>query len=81
MESLDYRYHQVHVNKFTAKYRSDGSICIIVAHHDPLVPDANWIRTLGHSEGTMCFRWVRGESQPEPTTRVAEHPASGAVKL
>lgn len=68
MESLDYRYHQVHVNKHTAKYAPDGSVRIVVAHEEPGTP--NWIRTLGHSSGTMCFRWVRAASHPQPTTRV-----------
>ncbi|MBK7408882.1 MAG: DUF1214 domain-containing protein [Saprospirales bacterium] len=68
MESLDYRYHQVHLNKHTAHYEPDGSLRIFVAHRDPGHP--NWIRTLGHDRGTMCFRWVRGEEEPEPKTRV-----------
>ncbi|MCB9283603.1 MAG: DUF1214 domain-containing protein [Lewinellaceae bacterium] len=70
MESLDYRYHQVHLNKHTAHYEPDGSLRIFVAHTDPGHP--NWIRTLGHECGTMCFRWVRGEEEPEPVTKIIE---------
>ena len=70
MESLDYRYHQIHLNKHTAHYEPDGSVRIFVAHRDPGHP--NWIRTLGHDRGTMCFRWVRGEEEPEPVTRVVK---------
>lgn len=71
MESLDYRYHQIHLNSATATVEPDGSLRLIVAHEDPGHP--NWIRTVGHSFGTMCFRWVRPEvdQPPEPGCRVA----------
>lgn len=68
MESLDYRYHDIHTNKHLAHYEGDGSIRLVVAHEDPGLP--NWIDTAGHMSGTMCFRWVRAESHPEPRTRV-----------
>lgn len=57
MESLDYRYHNVCINDFTAQYEKDGSVKVIVAHDDPGHP--NWIQTVGHTEGTMCWRWYR----------------------
>src|SRR5690606_19750479 len=75
MESLDYRYHPIHVNKHSAALRADGSVRIIVAHEDPRAgPDdpLNWIRTLGHDSGTMCFRWVRANAHPQPRTRVVK---------
>lgn len=68
MESLDYRYYTIHVNKHTAEYEPDGSVRIVVAHEDPGVP--NWIDTVGHAQGTMCFRWIRAEEHPQPRTRV-----------
>jgi hypothetical protein len=68
MESLDYRYYRIHTNKHLAEYRPDGSVRIVVAHEDPGVP--NWINTVGHESGTMCFRWVRAEAKPQPSTRV-----------
>ena len=68
MESLDYRYHRIHTNKHLARYEPDGSVRLIVAHEDPGLP--NWIETAGHTSGTMCFRWVRAESHPQPRTRV-----------
>lgn len=71
MESLDYRYHRIHVNTATAALRDDGSVRIVVAHRDPGVP--NWIETTGHTFGTMCFRWVRPEGEPpQPRTRVVK---------
>jgi hypothetical protein len=79
MESLDYRYFPISVNKHTAKYRPDGSVRIIVAHRDPGCD--NWIDTVGHELGTMCFRWIRAAAHPQPQTRVvklAELVAGGA---
>jgi hypothetical protein len=67
MESLDYRYFTICINKASAVYRPDGSVKIIVAHRDPGEP--NWINTCGHSEGTMLWRWYRireGEEAVEP---------------
>ncbi len=71
MESLDYRYFQIHLNSKTATYRPDGSVRLVVAHADPGVP--NWIHTVGHARGTMCFRWVRATEHPQPRCRVVKH--------
>lgn len=69
MESLDYRYHRIHVNSKTGVVEPDGSLRIVVAHDDPGHP--NWVRTAGHAFGTMCFRWVRAEGDPPiPACRV-----------
>ncbi len=70
MESLDYRYHQIHYNKHTATYAPDGTFRLVVAHHDPGVP--NWIDTAGHSHGTMGLRWVCAAEHPQPSTRVVK---------
>ena len=70
MESLDYRYYTIHINKHTAVYEPDGSVRIVVAHEDPGIP--NWINTTGHRYGTMCFRWVKAASHPQPETRVVK---------
>jgi hypothetical protein len=69
MESLEYRYFRVHTNKHLATANPDGSVRIVVAHTDPGHP--NWVQTVGHTSGTMCFRWVRADSHPVPRTRVA----------
>jgi hypothetical protein len=71
MESLDYRYFTICINKASAHYEPDGSVRIIVAHNDP--GHANWINTCGHREGTMLWRWYRladGADQVEPFCRV-----------
>ncbi len=70
MESLDYRYYQIHTNKHLASYRQDGSVRIVVAHSNPNVP--NWIHTTGHESGTMCFRWIKAKEHPQPQTRVVK---------
>ncbi|MFZ4522150.1 MAG: DUF1214 domain-containing protein [Bacteroidales bacterium] len=67
MESLDYRYFTICINKASAHYEPDGSVKVIVAHNDPGKP--NWINTCGHYEGTMLWRWYRleeGEVAVEP---------------
>jgi hypothetical protein len=73
MESLDYRYHDVCINKAGAVTGPDGSIRVVVAREDPGVP--NWIETAYHREGTMCWRWYRlheGEKPVEPRCRVVK---------
>ena len=77
MESLDYRFFTIHLNKHTAKTTADGAVRIVVAHRDPGVP--NWIDTVGHTCGTMCFRWVAAASQPVPHTRVVKHEQVSAL--
>jgi len=68
MESLDYRYHRIDVNHHSAILEDDGSVRIVIAHRDPGLP--NWIDTASHQRGTMCLRWIRAETHPEPRTRV-----------
>ena len=68
MESLDYRYHRIHVNKHTAKYRPDGSVRVILAHRDPGLD--NWLDTAGHRNGTLCFRWIAAAEIVDPSCRV-----------
>ena len=63
MESLDYRYHTVHTNSTLARAdESDrGSFTLIVSELDPNSGGrffGNWIQTVGHTCGTMCFRFV-----------------------
>lgn len=70
MESLDYRHHRIHTNKYLAHYRDDGSVRLIIAHEDPILP--NWIETTGHYSGTMCFRWVRSREHPQPLTQLVK---------
>ena len=68
MESLDYRYHRICVNKHSAKVDADGSVTVVIAHRDPGHP--NWLETAGHGSGTLCMRWVGAKQPVHPTTRV-----------
>jgi hypothetical protein len=68
LESLDYRYHNIDLNHTQAHYENDGSFRIVVAHHDPGVP--NWIQTAGHEHGTMGLRWVKAREHPKPDCQV-----------
>ena len=64
MESLDYRYYNICINKAGAVYEPDGKVRIVVSHQDPGVP--NWIETAHHREGTMCWRWYRIHEGSKP---------------
>jgi len=71
MESLDYRYFTICINKASAVYEPDGTVKVIVAHKDPGLP--NWINTCHHPEGTMLWRWYRlkpGEKPVQPDCKV-----------
>ncbi len=72
LESLDYRYYKISVNKHTARYESDGSVRIVVAHQDPGPGYPNWIQTAGHHRGSMLFRYVEAEEFPPIKTRVVD---------
>ena len=68
LESLDYRYQRVAINKHEADYAEDGSFTLVIAHDDPGLP--NWITTAGHRRGGMGLRWVKADAHPAPRTRV-----------
>jgi hypothetical protein len=71
MESLDYRYHHISINKHSAFYEPDGTVRIAVSQEDPGLP--NWIETANHLEGTMCWRWYRlhqGSQPVQPSCRI-----------
>ncbi|RJF93148.1 DUF1214 domain-containing protein [Sphingomonas cavernae] len=68
MESLDYRYHRIHVNGHSARLNDDGTLTLIIADHDPGY--GNWIDTAGHDRGTMLLRWTGATDHPIPETKV-----------
>ncbi|MBW2426083.1 MAG: DUF1214 domain-containing protein [Deltaproteobacteria bacterium] len=70
LESLDYRYHPITVNKHSAVLEEDGSFLIVVAHRDPGL--GNWIDTAGHRLGTMGLRWNAAIDPPRPECRLVE---------
>jgi len=70
MESLDYRFFPVHLNKHTTQYNDDGSVTIVVSKTKPQTEVKNWMDTCGRNEGTMCVRWIRSQDFPVPQTRL-----------
>jgi hypothetical protein len=68
LNSVDYRYRLSSVNAKQAVLEEDGSVCVVVAHEDPGVP--NWLDTAGHGVGFVCQRWVDAMESPLPTARV-----------
>jgi len=70
MESMDYRYFSVALNKFNARYEADGRLKLVIAAQDPGI--GNFIDTAGHSEGGMILRWVHAKTHPEPVCRVVK---------
>ena len=68
MESLDYRYHKISINRHTAEVNTDGSIDIHIASKDTGHP--NWLSSGGHIEGTLCFRWVGCKAPVHPSCKV-----------
>jgi hypothetical protein len=72
MESMDYRYLKVALNKFNAKYAADGRLKIVIAARDPGLGTGNFIETGGHLEGGMILRWVHANTHPAPQCRVVK---------
>lgn len=70
MESLDYRFRQISVNKHSARLEPDGSVRIICSARDPGV--GNWIDTCGHKEGTALLRWAGASEYPLPRARIVK---------
>ncbi|MEO6092713.1 MAG: DUF1214 domain-containing protein [Novosphingobium sp.] len=68
MESLDYRYHPIWVNKHSAKRNPDGTLTFVIAHRDPGF--GNWLRTVGHDQGFVLLRWVKAAATPVPSSRL-----------
>lgn len=68
MESFDYRFRQISVNKHSAKLEPDGSLRIICAARNPGV--GNWIDTCGHNEGTSLLRWAGATEHPLPNAKI-----------
>jgi len=68
MESLDYRYFDIHVNKHTAHVNDDGSVDITITGKDTDRP--NWLNTAGHDEGIVCFRWIKSSEALLPESKL-----------
>jgi hypothetical protein len=69
-ESMDYRHHKSHVNKYSAKADPDGGVTVVIAHQDAGHP--NWLSTAGHRLGHFAMRWIRAAEHVDPTTRLVK---------
>ena len=65
MQSFEFRDRRVSLNRKQILPEPDGSYRIVIAHRDPGVP--NWLDTEGHTEGTIFWRFLLPESEPEKT--------------
>ncbi len=63
MESLDYRYHNIHTNNELATLNADGTVTVILSARPQ---SGNWIDTAGHNQGTMLWRWTGAQDHPIP---------------
>jgi len=63
MQTLDYRSRRTALNQAQIVPESDGSYRIVVSAEDPGVP--YWLDTAGHRRGTIFWRFLLPESDPE----------------
>jgi hypothetical protein len=70
MESLDYRYHPVTVNKHTARRNDDGRLTLVIGPHD--LGYGNWMDPCGHEAGTLLLRWTDIAAAPAVTARIVK---------
>ncbi|MBA6412920.1 DUF1214 domain-containing protein [Parahaliea sp. F7430] len=72
MESLDYRYHRIHINKHSAVLADDGTVCIVISGQNPGTSYPNWLDTAGHRCGAMLLRYVEASDKPPIRCRVVK---------
>jgi hypothetical protein len=65
MQTLEYRHRRSSLNMSQVALEPDGSYRIVVAHRDPGVP--NWLDCEGHRSGTIFWRFLLPETDPERT--------------
>jgi hypothetical protein len=65
-QSIDTRVHRATINHTEMTTRSDGTARIVVAHHEPGVP--NWLDAAGRTQGTVFWRFLLAEAEPGPIT-------------
>ncbi|MET0986977.1 MAG: DUF1214 domain-containing protein [Steroidobacteraceae bacterium] len=63
LESLDYRFERIHVNKSSVRRTAGNPVRLVLSARDPGMD--NWLSTSGHSHGTMVSRWIESERVPE----------------
>jgi hypothetical protein len=68
LESLDFANHQSSLNGHQAHIDPDGVFRAVVTHDDPGI--ANWLDPVGHTEGSIIYRWNLADETPIPATRI-----------
>ncbi|MBW2942203.1 hypothetical protein [Zhongshania aquimaris] len=68
MESLDYRYLPVCINKHNAVLNDNETVTITVSHEE--LGSDNYLSTAGHHQGFLLLRWVGAETHPIPQCTV-----------
>jgi hypothetical protein len=63
MQTLEYTHRRSSLNSAQIAFEPDASYTIVVAHRDPGVP--NWLDTGGHRFGTIFWRYLLPETDPE----------------
>lgn len=63
MQTLEYRHRRCSLNSAQIETDAAGRYRIIVAGRDPGVP--NWLDTGGHRQGTIFWRFLLPETQPD----------------
>ncbi len=71
LQTYDYAHRQVSLNRAQTHLEPDGSFRVVIAHHDPGVP--NWIDTEGRPFGMVFWRFFLPEGPIEtPQARVVD---------
>jgi len=70
MESLDFANRVTSLNGHQMQIDADGRYRIVVAHHDPGVP--NWLDTTGLREGMIATRYIRTATVPRQTGQLVK---------
>ena len=63
MQTLEYRTHTTSLNHEQIVGEADGTYRIVVSERDPGVP--NWLDTCGHRRGSIFWRFLLPEAEPE----------------
>lgn len=63
-QSIDRRVHRSTINHAEIVAGPDGWARVVVAHHDPGLP--HWLDAGGRAQGTVFWRFLLAESEPEP---------------
>lgn len=63
LQTLDYRTRRTALNQAQIVPEADGSYRVVISAQDPGTP--NWIDTAGQRRGTIFWRFLLPESQPE----------------